>query len=108
MKAFDRALFMGHGYEFDLGRIKNKGVDFLLVKHAGERRFLWDEWVVPFLGSPDFVMAWLADSEYEFWQNAYDPLQYKAVNKPFDHLPKKSNGLPYPLEQTIIDTSDNP
>jgi len=98
----------GQGYEFDLGRVKNNGVDFFLIDHKGEHDFLWDDWATPFLGDRFFVMAWLADSEYEFWQNAKDLLQYRSRNRPFDHLPKKSNGLPYPLEQTIIDTSRNP
>lgn len=53
-------------------------------------------------------MAWLADLQYDFWQNAHDPLQYTARNRTFDHLPKKANGLPYPLQQTITDTSSNP
>jgi len=53
-------------------------------------------------------MAWLADSEYDHWQNAKDPLQYTAVGKSYAHLPMKSSGLPYPLEQKIIDTSANP
>jgi hypothetical protein len=53
-------------------------------------------------------MGWIADSEYQHWQNAYDPLQFKSVGKDFSHLPMKSNGLPYPLEQSIIDTSNNP
>ena len=61
-----------------------------------------------FLANPAFVMAWVADIDYDFWQNADDPLEYGARNQPFDHLPMRSNGLPYPLQQTIIDTSNNP
>jgi hypothetical protein len=48
------------------------------------------------------------DAEYDHWQNADDPLQYTAVGKPYAHLPMKSNCLPRPLEQSIIDTSANP
>jgi hypothetical protein len=53
-------------------------------------------------------MGWLADAEYSYWQNAQDPLQYRAAGRDFEHLPRKSNGLPYPLEQSIIDVSSNP
>jgi hypothetical protein len=53
-------------------------------------------------------MAWVVDVDYHHWQNASDPLQYRAVGKPYAHLPMKSNGLPYPLEQMIIDISANP
>jgi hypothetical protein len=55
-----------------------------------------------------FIQARIFDQEYEYWQNANDILQYEAVNKQYNHLPMISNGLPYPLEQKIIDTSSNP
>lgn len=110
LKKRERTTFkiVGEAYEFDLGRIKNNHLDFLIIDHRGKHDFLCDQWAMPFLGDHSFVMAWLADSNYQYWQNAYDPLQYKGENRPFEHLPMKSNGLPYPLEQTIIDTSSNP
>lgn len=54
------------------------------------------------------MSAWLADAEYEYWQNAFDPLEFRSAGRSFEPLRTKSNGLPYPLEQTIIDTSTNP
>jgi hypothetical protein len=68
----------------------------------------WDQWVCPFLGWPNFVQAWVADVEYNYWQNAADPLQYTTVGRDMSGLKTKSNGLPYPLEQQIVDTSGNP
>jgi hypothetical protein len=110
LKQRDRTTFhiTGNGYEFDLGRVRNCDLDFLLVGYQGSEDFEWDIWANRFLANPTFVMAWVADKEYDFWQNAHDPLQYRARNQPYDHLPMKSNGLPYPLEQMDIDTSHNP
>lgn len=57
---------------------------------------------------PGFVHARAYEREYAYWQNADDPLQYQAAGRSMEGLPMKSNGLPYPLEQQIIDTSNNP
>lgn len=65
-------------------------------------------WLEPFAHSNAFRSARLYDQEYEYWQNAYDPLQYTAVGRSYAGLPMKSNGLPFPLEQMIVDTSRNP
>lgn len=67
-----------------------------------------EEWIAPFLSYPEFLQARLYDEKYEFWQNAKDPLQYEVRKRTYDHLPKKSNGLPPPLEQLEIDISNNP
>jgi hypothetical protein len=99
---------IGRGFEFHLSSIRNFQVDFLKIKTTDEQRSAWDKWAARFIGHPNFVMAWLSDAEYEFWQNAEDLLQYTTKGKPHEHLPKKSNGLPPPLEQTIVDISGNP
>lgn len=99
---------MGCGFEFHLSSVRNFQLDFLGIKATNEQHSAWDKWAARFIDNPNFVMAWLSDSEYEFWQNAEDLLQYTAKGKPHDHLPKKSNGLPPPLEQTIVDISGNP
>ena len=67
-----------------------------------------DIWIAPFAGLACFREAWLLDTDYAHWQNAHDPLQYTAVGRSYAGFPMKSNGLPYPLEQQIIDTSGNP
>jgi hypothetical protein len=54
------------------------------------------------------VLAAAIDQDYDYWQNAQDPLQYKAVGRSWAHLPLLSNGLPPPLDQTLIDVSSNP
>lgn len=65
-------------------------------------------WIEPFAHSEAFRGGRLYDHEYDYWQNAHDLLQYKSVGRSYAGLPMKSNGLPYPLEQQIIDTSRNP
>lgn len=37
-----------------------------------------------------------------------DPLLYTSAGKSYSHLPMRSNGLPYPVEQKVIDISANP
>jgi hypothetical protein len=68
----------------------------------------WDTWATPFVGLDGFVEGWVADVEYNHWQNAKDPIEYESAGRDFSHLPMKSNGLPPPLEQMEIDTSRNP
>jgi len=67
-----------------------------------------DLWVETLAASEILIQAFLFDREYDYWQNAKNPLQYSSHNRPFDHLRLISNGLPPPLEQTIVDTSRNP
>jgi hypothetical protein len=68
----------------------------------------WDAWAIPFVVLDGFVEGWVADVQYNHWQNAKDPLEYEVAGRDFSHLPMKSNGLPPPLEQMEIDTSRNP
>ncbi|WP_157179610.1 hypothetical protein [Rhizobium sp. CF142] len=68
----------------------------------------WDLWAAPFVVSPHFVQAWVADVEYDKWQNAEDPLIYKAADRDYSALPMRSNGLPPPVEQMVVDISHNP
>jgi hypothetical protein len=68
----------------------------------------FEMWMDFYKNDKDFIMAWVADENYEHWQNAHDPLQYASVGRPYKHLPMVSNNLPYPLTQMNIDTSKNP
>jgi hypothetical protein len=97
----------GPTHEFLLGSVANFGLDFLEVKYDAPQKE-WDEWTAAFISNRHFTMAWIADSDYHFWQNVKDIRQYTMRGKPFDHLPLISNDLPPPLEATIIDTSLNP
>ena len=68
----------------------------------------WKRWVEPFLAAEGFAQAWVSDVEYDYWQNAKDPLQYEAAHRSYADLPARSNGLPAPLERLEIDVSRNP
>lgn len=68
----------------------------------------WFEWVNELVRFDGFVQAWLVDSEFDYWQNATDPIEYESKGESYDGLPMKSNGLPPPLEQLEIDTTQNP
>lgn len=93
-------------FEFDFGSVTKFKLDVLGITSAETPAFPWDDWVASL--ADHLVMAWVADANYEHWQNARDPLEYTAVGKPCAHLPMISNGLPFPLDQKIIDTSGNP
>lgn len=67
----------------------------------------WDEWISDFLKLDGFIQAWVSDLEYHYWQNAADPIEYTTRGRSYEDLPMKSNGLPYPMEQMVIDTSAN-
>jgi len=96
----------GHDLEFVFAPVPNFELNLFMVgSHTGTS---WDEWAADLIGTLDFVMAWVADAEYEFWQNAENLSEYTTRGKSHEALPKKSNGLPAPLERTIVDTTDNP
>ncbi len=98
----------GNGFEFALASVRNFKLDFIEIKSTLGPSIPWDEWAACFFSVHGFVMAWLANCDYEYWQNAQDFLEYEAAGKPYSDLPTKSNGLPFPLERTILDTSANP
>lgn len=90
------------------GAVRNYDYSFVRVEFKNAVDLKWDELVLGLSEEGNFVSAWLEDRDYAFWQNAEDPLQYKAAGKSYEGLPMKSNGLPAPLEQKVIDTSGNP
>lgn len=97
------------GMSFRFGHVVALKHSFISIEEviAGSA-ISWADWVEPFLAVDGFVQAWLSDVEYDYWQNARDPLQYQAVGRSYSNLSMKSNGLPPPLEQVEIDTSSNP
>ena len=98
----------GHGFTIDPGGyVASAQLSRSGIKAETPLRIPWDEWVIE-LFNESFVSAWVADVDYQFWQNAEDLLHYKARGRPWEHLPTRSNGLPPPLEQAIVDISRNP
>lgn len=66
-----------------------------------------ESWVSIFLRGGSFLQARLYDAEYDRWQNIKDLLVYESAGVPHSHLPKISNGLPFPLGRDVVDVSSN-
>lgn len=93
---------------FRYANVGNCDLSFLLIEECVLSLDDCRNWIKPFLKFDSFIQARVYDREYEYWQNATDPLEYEAAGKLHEHLSKKSNELPPPLEQMVIDTSNNP
>jgi len=104
----DRFRIKTDEFNIVLSAVANCEHTYLTIETRGlKTKTDWDTWISDFYSFKPFVQAWVSDVEYAYWQNAHDPIQYKANNRSYDGLPMKSNGLPYPLEQQIIDISNN-
>ncbi|WP_240791765.1 MULTISPECIES: hypothetical protein [Pseudomonas] len=85
------------------------GYCFLVLEELeGHDNAELQEELAPIFGVQGFIQAWVSDIDYDFWQNATDPLEYECAGRSLFGLPMKSNGLPPPLDQMEIDTSGNP
>jgi len=103
----DTFFVTAEGFEIHLTSVRNHHFNGLSIKSDQPLGANWDKWLFELLNE-HFVFAWVADAEYDFWQNAADPLQFRAHGRPWEHLPKTSNGLPPPLERIVVDISQNP
>lgn len=107
-KSWPSGLVSG-GFELRFGLLPALGYCFLVLEESeGHGNTKLEEEIRPILNVEGFIQAWVSDVEYDFWQNATDPLEYECVGRPLSGLPMKSNGLPLPLDQMEIDTSGNP
>jgi hypothetical protein len=100
-------LLEGGGWSLRLGSIARFAIDLFTIE-ADFTLISPKQWVQEIRARTEIIQAWVVNAEYDFWQNAQDPLQYTANGRSYDHLPMRSNGLPPPLEQDIIDVSQNP
>jgi len=85
--------------DFDLSRLDIKKI--ATSKEVAERL------VSELVDDPAFIQARLYDEEYDRWQNMEDIAYYESEGRDHSGLPKKSNGLPFPLERVIIDITGN-
>lgn len=100
---------MSGGLELRFGLLPALGYCFLVLEGSeGHSITKLEEDIGPILSFEGFIQAWVSDVEYDFWQNATDPLEYECAGRPTSGLLMKSNGLPPPLDQMEIDTSGNP
>ena len=97
------------GMSFQFGKVTAWGHCFVFIKQleAGKPAD-WNIWLAPFIKKQGFVQAWIADLEFDYWQNAEQPIQYELANRDYSKLPLKSNGFPPPLQAMWIDISNNP
>lgn len=84
------------------------GISVMSIEELAPNTADWNVWAAYAASLPGFIQAWKYDVDYDYWQNARDPLEYEISGRSAAHLPKRSNGLPAPLEQLEIDTSRNP
>lgn len=96
-------------FEFRYGVVGNRDQSFFYIKEKLPGLIVdWHAWVFYFLEVNTFIQAWISDVEYDYWQNVVSPDTYRLAGKEYLHLPTKSNGLPYPLTDQIMDNSKNP
>ena len=96
-----------NNYSFHMVTVTNSKHILLQIETKQCSSNWWVSWINEFIQLNGFIQAWLVDSEFDYWQNANDPIEYSSAGKSFDGLPMISNGLPPPLEQLNIDTSMN-
>ncbi len=94
--------------EIRYGHIGHRNLSVIWIRRLFKDLTDADKWVRCFCHSPSFIQAWVYEPEYKFWQNARSPLEYRAKGKSSEGLPLISNGLPFPLQEDVIDTSNNP
>lgn len=56
----------------------------------------------------DVKQAGIHDRSYHYWQNAEDPRLYESAGRDHSSLPKVQRDLPPPLDNLIVDISNNP
>ena len=81
---------------------------FVFYIENARSSFDWDWWVRELHEAIPIKQAWVVNCDYDYWQNAQSLSDYEFAGKSSQGLPTKSNGLPFPLEEVIIDTSSNP
>lgn len=94
------------GRRFHLAAIGNHGLSIFSAEGlACDEELALAEHLV---GDRLLITARFFDPEYERWQNASDPLEYQVAGRSLAGLRLRSNELPPPLTQDIVDTSTNP
>ncbi len=93
-------------YEIDLGYIANNHIYILYINNINTESC--EKILHPLFELPSFLQARIYDDEYNLWQNMDDITYYEASGREHSNLPKINNGLPFPLEATVIDISSNP
>lgn len=96
----------GGTIEFSL--VADKELCRLDIKNFATSLEMAQSLISALIDEPAFVQARVYDAEYDRWQNAESLTLFDVAHVEHTHLPKKSNGLPFPLTQEIVDISNNP
>jgi hypothetical protein len=96
----------GDGFDVRFGTVQNYQHACLIADGVEEQ--MERIWIDAIAAIASLISARTYDDEYEHWQNAEDPLQYQTAGRSMEGLPMKSNELPPPLDQMVVDTSHNP
>lgn len=89
----------------DIANLELGRLDLIRVVRAPQDA---ERWLANLLRDDRMVQARLYDDEYDRWQNAEDLAIYSAAGRSAAGLPMKSNGLPFPLTQQVVDIDNNP
>lgn len=98
--------FSRNDLDIQFAIVERHNFEFFYLKL--DERYVAEDWARHFVADSALVMGWYADYEYHYWQNAEDFLEYRAAGRSVDGLPTKRRDLPPPLNDLIIDTSNNP
>lgn len=96
----------GGSIEFSL--VADKELSRLDIKNLANSLEVAHSLIAALTDEPAFVQARVYDAEYDRWQNAENITLFEVANVEHSQLPKKSNGLPFPLTQEVVDISNNP
>lgn len=88
--------------------VADKAFYRLDMKHLANSIEVAQTLIEALIDEPGFVQARIYDAEYDRWQNAESLTLFEVERVEHAHLPKKSNGLPFPLTQEVVDISKNP
>lgn len=94
--------------DINWGSIAHHNHDVLIIESESVELSKLIHFVELVIDELPVIQAFIHNHYYRYWQNAEDTLLYDVAGKDHSFLPKKSNGLPFPLEQIVVDISNNP
>lgn len=96
------------GSSIEYSDIESSGISRLDIKGLCASLEDAEIWMSRLVSLPGFLQARLCDAEYNKWQNMESIKYFEMNSVDHSHLAKRSNGLPFPLEETVIDIRCNP
>lgn len=109
MKNKCQSFFIGLANGFvEFSHLADKAFYRLDIKNLADSIEVAQSLIETLIDVPGFVQARIYDAEYDRWQNAESLTLFEVERVEHAHLPKKSNGLPFPLTQEIVDITKNP